>query len=128
VFRVEDLVLVNLHPQSLKALKRSAKIENKLSDPLRIVRFLTKVTVRLTNPDTGVIVRKANVSQLKRYLTGDQGASFGCNFYYCITVFLFFSFCGNCAVWPFFMLQLYFLLRSSFSCWLADAGGLGRNF
>jgi hypothetical protein len=66
VFRVGDLVLVKLHPQSSKALKRSAKIENKWSNPLLIARFLTKVTVQLANPDIGVIVRKAHVSQLKR--------------------------------------------------------------
>jgi hypothetical protein len=56
VFWVGDLVLVKLHPQSSKALKRSAKIENKWSDPPLITRFLTNVTVQLANPDTGVIV------------------------------------------------------------------------
>jgi hypothetical protein len=71
MIRVGDLVLVRLNPHSSKALKRSAKIENKWSDPLRIARFLTKVTVQLANPDTGVIVRKAHVSQLKRYFTGE---------------------------------------------------------
>jgi hypothetical protein len=71
VIRVGDLVLVKLHHQSSKALKRSAKIENKWSNPLLIARFLAKVTVQLANPDTGVIVRKAHVSQLKRYFTGD---------------------------------------------------------
>jgi hypothetical protein len=71
VFRVGDLVLLKLHPQSSKDLKRSAKIENKWSNPLLIARFLTKVTVQLANPDTGVIARKAHVSQLKRYFTGD---------------------------------------------------------
>jgi hypothetical protein len=71
VFRVWDLVLLKLHVQSSKALKRSAKIENKLSNPLLIARFLIKVTVQLANPDTGVIVRKAHVSQLKRYFTDD---------------------------------------------------------
>jgi hypothetical protein len=62
---------VKLHPQSSKALKRSAKIENKWSDPLLITRFLTHVTVQIANPDTGVIVSKTHVSQLKRYFTGD---------------------------------------------------------
>jgi hypothetical protein len=71
VFRVGDLVLVKLHPQSSKALKRSAKIENKWSDPLRIARFLTKVTVQLANSDTEVIVGKTHFSKLKRYLMGD---------------------------------------------------------
>jgi hypothetical protein len=71
VFRVGDLVLVKLHPQSSKVLKSSAKIENKWSNPLLISRFLTKVTVQLANPDNSVIVRKAHISQLKRYFTGD---------------------------------------------------------
>jgi hypothetical protein len=62
VFRVGDLVLVKLLPQSSKALKRSAKIENKWSNPLMIVKFLAKVTVQFANPDTGVILRKAHVS------------------------------------------------------------------
>jgi hypothetical protein len=70
-FQVGDLVLVKLHPQSSKLLKRSAKIENKWSDPLLIARFLTNVTVQLANPDTGVILRKAHVSQLKKYFVGD---------------------------------------------------------
>jgi hypothetical protein len=71
-FRVGDLVLVKLHPLSSTALQRSAKIENKWSDPLCIVKFLTEVTVQLANPDTSVIVRKAHVSQLKRYFVGDK--------------------------------------------------------
>jgi hypothetical protein len=71
MFRVGDFVLVKFHPQSSKALKRSAKIGNKWSNPLMIVKFLTKVTVQLANPDTGVIVRKAHVSKLKRYFAGD---------------------------------------------------------
>jgi hypothetical protein len=33
--RVEDLVLVRLHPQSSKALNRSAKLDNKWSEPDR---------------------------------------------------------------------------------------------
>jgi hypothetical protein len=71
VFQIGDLVLVKLHPQSSKALKRSAKFENTRSNPLLIARFLTNVTVQLGNPDTGVIARKAHVSQLKRNFTGD---------------------------------------------------------
>jgi hypothetical protein len=71
VFRVGDLVLVKLHPQSSKELKCSAKIANKWSNPLLIAGFLTKVTVQLSNPDTCVIVRKSHISQLKRYFTGD---------------------------------------------------------
>jgi hypothetical protein len=71
VFKVGDLVLVKLHPLSSKVLRRSAKLENKWSEPLLIAKFLTRVTVQLANPDTGVLVRKAHVSQLKKYFCGD---------------------------------------------------------
>ena len=71
-WRVGDLVLVRLHPQSSKVLHRSAKLENKWSNPMVIAKFLTKVTVQLANPDTGVYLRKAHVSQLKRYYAGDD--------------------------------------------------------
>jgi hypothetical protein len=68
---VGDLVLVKLHPQSSKVLQVSAKIANKWSEPLMISKFLTPVTVQLANPETGVLLRKAHVSQLKKYFTGD---------------------------------------------------------
>jgi hypothetical protein len=71
VFRVGDLVLVKLHPQSSRALRSLAKLENKWSEPFLIVKFLTRVTVQLANPDTGVLVRKAHVSQLNKYFCGD---------------------------------------------------------
>jgi hypothetical protein len=32
---------------------------------------LTNVSVQLENPDTGVILRKAHVSQLKKYFIGE---------------------------------------------------------
>jgi hypothetical protein len=66
-FRPGDLVLVKCHPQSSKILKQSAKIAIKWSGPYVVAKFLTKVTVQLANPDTGVLLRKAHVSQLKRY-------------------------------------------------------------
>jgi hypothetical protein len=69
--RVGDLVCVKLHPQSSKILNRSAKIADKWSDPFTIAKFLTNVTVQMANPETGVIVRKAHVSQLKRSFMGD---------------------------------------------------------
>jgi hypothetical protein len=66
-FRVGDLVLVKLYPQSSKALRSSAKLESMLSEPLLIAKFRTRVTVQLENPDTGLLVRNAHVSQLKIY-------------------------------------------------------------
>jgi hypothetical protein len=70
-FRVRDLVLVRRYPLSSKVLKRSAKIENRWSNPMDIARFLTRVTVRLANPDTGVLLKKAHVSQLKKYFPAE---------------------------------------------------------
>lgn len=70
-FQVGDLVLVKLHPQSSKSLQRSAKIAMKWSDPLVIAKYLTPVTVQLANQETGVVVRKAHVSQVKKYFPGD---------------------------------------------------------
>jgi hypothetical protein len=67
VFRVGDLVMVRLHPQSSKVQQRSAKLEYKWSIPLVIAKFISPVTVSLANPETGVLVRKAHVSQLKYY-------------------------------------------------------------
>jgi hypothetical protein len=70
-FQVGNLVLIRRHPLSSKVLKRSAKLENRWSTPMVIVRFLTRVTVRLANPDTGVLLRKAHVSQLKKYFPAE---------------------------------------------------------
>jgi hypothetical protein len=67
-FRAGDLVLARLHPQSSRSHQRSAKIDYKWSLPLIIAKYVSPVTVLLANPDTGVVVRKAHVSQLKMYI------------------------------------------------------------
>jgi hypothetical protein len=64
-FRVGDVVMVRLHPQSSKIQQRSAKLDYICSTPLTIAKFVSPVTVALANPDTGGVVRKAHVSQLK---------------------------------------------------------------
>jgi hypothetical protein len=66
---VADLVLLRLHPLSSRLRQRSAKLELKWSQPLRIAKFVSPVTVLLANPDTGVIIRRAHVSQLKKYFS-----------------------------------------------------------
>lgn len=66
-FVVGDLVLLRLHPQSSRLRQRSAKLDLKWSEPLLVAKVVTPVTVWLANPDTGVIIRRAHVSQLKRY-------------------------------------------------------------
>jgi hypothetical protein len=66
-FRMGDLVLVRLHPLSSRSQQRSAKLDYRWSVPLKIARFVSPVTVLLANPDSGVIIEKAHVSQLKRH-------------------------------------------------------------
>jgi hypothetical protein len=63
------LVLLRLHPLSSMSQQRSAKLDLKWSVPLKIARFVSPVTVLLANPDTGVIIRRENVSQLKRHFS-----------------------------------------------------------
>lgn len=70
-FRVDDLVLVRLHPLSSKSRQRSAKLDFKWSVPLNVAKFVSPVTVLLANPDTGVIIRKAHVSQLKPHFPAE---------------------------------------------------------
>jgi hypothetical protein len=62
-----DLVMCRKHTLSSKAKQITAKLANKSSAPLTIAKFVTLVTVVLANPKTGVVVRKAHVSHLKRY-------------------------------------------------------------
>ena len=66
-YGVGDLVLYRTHILSAKGKRLMAKMSNKWSGPLVIVKFVTPVTVVLANPETGVIVRKAHVSQVKKY-------------------------------------------------------------
>jgi hypothetical protein len=66
-FHVVDLVLVRLHPLSSRSQQRSAKLDYRWSVLLKIARFVSSVTVLLANPNTGVIIKKAHVSQLKRH-------------------------------------------------------------
>jgi hypothetical protein len=70
-FQVGDSVLVRLHPLSSKSRQRSAKLDLKWSVPLIVARFLSPVTVLLANSETGVIVRKAHVSQLKPHISAE---------------------------------------------------------
>ncbi len=62
-----DWVMFREHHQS----KASDKINHKLlplwSKPCVIERFTSPVTVSLVDPETGRLVRRAHVSQLKRY-------------------------------------------------------------
>jgi hypothetical protein len=64
-FQVGDLVFVKIHQQSSRPDQRSAKFDLRWSVPLVIAKFVSPVRAVFANPDTGVIVRKAHVSQLK---------------------------------------------------------------
>jgi hypothetical protein len=64
---VAVLVLLRLNPLSSRLRQRSAKLEKKWLEPLKIAQCVSPVTVLLANPDTGVIVRRAPVCQLKKY-------------------------------------------------------------
>jgi hypothetical protein len=65
-FRVGDLVPLSLHPLSSRSHQRSAKLDWKWSSPPKIGKFMSPVTILLANPDTGVIISKAHISQVKR--------------------------------------------------------------
>jgi len=66
-FSVGDLVFCKTHPASSALDKRAAKLCHRWSGPHRIVKFLTPVTVRLADPRTGVVFRRAHISQLKPF-------------------------------------------------------------
>ena len=66
-FKVGDTVMYRKHLVSSKAQNISSKLLLRWSEPLVIARIVNSNNVLLANPNTGVIVRKAHVSQLKEY-------------------------------------------------------------
>ena len=66
-YEVGGTVLCQRKVLSSKGKGISQKLELKWSVPLVIVRFLKPNVVQLAMPESGVIVRKAHVSQLKPY-------------------------------------------------------------
>jgi hypothetical protein len=66
-YKVGDTVLCQRKVLSSKRKRISQKLELKWSVPLVIVRFLKPNMVQLAMPESGVIVRKTHVSQLKPY-------------------------------------------------------------
>uniref|UniRef100_A0A1B6EN58 RNA-directed DNA polymerase n=2 Tax=Cuerna arida TaxID=1464854 RepID=A0A1B6EN58_9HEMI len=66
-FQVGDLVFCKAHPASSAVDKRAAKLCHRWTGPHRILKFLTPVTARLGDPQTGKVCRKAHVSHLKPY-------------------------------------------------------------
>ena len=66
-YKVGDIVLCQRKVLSSKGKGISQKLELKWSVPMVIVRFLKPNVVQLAMPESGVIIRKAHVSQLKSY-------------------------------------------------------------
>jgi len=66
-YKVGNTVLYRLNLVSSKAQKVSAKLLLKWSRPMTIAKFVRPNVVLLANPETGVIVRRAHVSQLKAF-------------------------------------------------------------
>jgi hypothetical protein len=72
-YKVGDLVLCQRKVLSSKGKGISQKLELKWSAPMVIERFLKPTVVQLAMPESGVIVRKAHVSQLKPYKESVNG-------------------------------------------------------
>jgi hypothetical protein len=66
-FDVGDMVMYRLNLVSSKARNVSAKLLLKWSHPVTVAKFVRPNVVLLANPETGVVVRRAHVSQLKAY-------------------------------------------------------------
>ena len=66
-YQIGDTVVYRLNLISSKGQNISAKLLLRWSKPLIIAKFVKPNVVLLANPETGVIVRRAHVSQLKAY-------------------------------------------------------------
>lgn len=65
-YQVGDTVVYRMNLASSKAHNISAKLLLRWSKPVVIAKILRPNVVLLANPDTGVIGRRAHVSQLSR--------------------------------------------------------------
>ena len=68
-YKVGDFVMHRKNLVSSKAQNVFSKLLMRCSNPLVIAKFVATNTVLLANPDTGVIIRRAHVSQIKPYVT-----------------------------------------------------------
>jgi len=66
-FQVGDMVVYRLHLASSKAQNITAKLLLRWSRPVVIAKMIRPNIALLENPDTGVVIRRAHVSQLKKY-------------------------------------------------------------
>jgi hypothetical protein len=67
-FQTGDWVMYRKNLVSSKINKETAKLMLRWSEPLVIAEFVRDNVVLLANPKTGVVVRRAHVSQLKPYV------------------------------------------------------------
>lgn len=67
-YQVGDTVVYHMSLAGSKARNSLAKLLLKWSKPIVIAKFIRPNVVLLANPDTGVIVRRAHISQLKAYI------------------------------------------------------------
>ena len=66
-YKVGDTVVCQMRTLSSKGKGVSQKLELKWSKPMVIVKFLRPNFVQLAVAESGVLARKAHVSQLKKY-------------------------------------------------------------
>jgi hypothetical protein len=66
-YQVGDMVVYRLRLDSSKVAQLSAKFQLKWSKPVIIARMVRPNVALLVNPETGVVIRRAHVSQLKPY-------------------------------------------------------------
>jgi len=67
-FRVGDTVMYRKHLVSSKGKNVTGKLLLRWSEPLVIAKIVNSNNVSVANPNTGVNVRRAHVSQLKSYV------------------------------------------------------------
>lgn len=70
-FKVGDWVTYRLNNQSRAINQITAKLCKLYSEPCIIESFTSPVSVTLINPNTGKMVRRAHITQLKRYFQPD---------------------------------------------------------
>jgi len=68
-YKLGDLVMYKRNLVSSKARNVSGKLLMRWSDPVVVAKYVGPNSVLLANPDTGVIIRRAHVSQLKTYVS-----------------------------------------------------------
>jgi len=71
-YKVGDTVVCQNKTLSSKGKGVSQKLELKLSKPMVIVKFLKRIVVHLAVAESGVLARKAHVSQIKKYYMSED--------------------------------------------------------